>query len=615
MRALMGLIKDRHGTWCAQQKIPNRLQAAVARVLGNGKSKQVYLKRSLGTKDLRSANIRAKPVLAGFDRIMRDAAAIAQKPTTAPQARSSLNETEIRLMADYVYATALAWDERWRVGGREELKRVEVELREQLREDGRKLEAVAHPYETLPPHGWSTAQLAVSRAHLEEDLRFMRDALALGDVSTVDHHVLEALNAFGITLAQDSVSRPLLGIAILRAYVRALQAIGQRNDGDPVETPKVFITAPKAPEVGGTLRNAAVGWERQRARPPRTVQEFRRSVEMFIGMHGDLPVAHIKRAHVREFREALQDVPRLRKGPLLKAPLPELRAWGRAHPEAKKISEATINKQLSAVQAILVWANDNGLVPEDTGWSDPSSKMRLPEDQSDREPFDLAELQMIFSSSLFGSGKKPKGAKGDAGAWLPLIALFTGARQAEIAGLTVADVQSDPSTSVPYFMIAEQLKSGKRLKTKMSQRAIPVHAQLIALGLLEYVAMRKDTGDAAWLFPTVAPDQVGGVQAWSKWFGRYLRNTVGIVDTTKVFHSFRHGFKDAARSAGVPLETHDALMGQSSASAVSQGYGAKQMLQRYSAQGLKDAVDKVQYAGLDLSRVCTGYERHENLRG
>ena len=117
MRALMGLIKDRHGTWCAQQKVPNRLQVAVARVLGNGKPKQVYLKRSLGTKDLRDANIRAKPVLAGFDRIIRDAAAIAEQPSAAPQARSSLNETEIRLMADYVYATTLAWDERWRVGG------------------------------------------------------------------------------------------------------------------------------------------------------------------------------------------------------------------------------------------------------------------------------------------------------------------------------------------------------------------------------------------------------------------------------------------------------------------------------------------------------------------
>ena len=31
MRALMGLIKDRHGTYYARHKVPERLQAAVAR--------------------------------------------------------------------------------------------------------------------------------------------------------------------------------------------------------------------------------------------------------------------------------------------------------------------------------------------------------------------------------------------------------------------------------------------------------------------------------------------------------------------------------------------------------------------------------------------------------
>jgi hypothetical protein len=229
MRALMGLIKDRHGTWCAQQKVPSRLQVAVARVLGNGKPKQVYLKRSLGTKNLKDANIRAKPVLAGFDRIIRDAGAITEQPSPKPQARPSLNETEIRLMADYVYATELAWDERWRVGGREELKRTEPELREILKEDGRELGAWAYPYETLPQHGWSAAQLADSREQLEDALRTMRDELALGNVSAVQDQVLEALNAFGIDLAQDSISRPPLGIAILRAHVRALQAIRQRT--------------------------------------------------------------------------------------------------------------------------------------------------------------------------------------------------------------------------------------------------------------------------------------------------------------------------------------------------------------------------------------------------
>jgi hypothetical protein len=98
MRALMGLIKDRHGTWCAQQKVPPRLQAAVAQVLGNGKARQVYLKKSLGTKDLKAANVSAKPVQMGFDRVLRDAAAIVDQPVSAPLLRASLNDTEILRM-------------------------------------------------------------------------------------------------------------------------------------------------------------------------------------------------------------------------------------------------------------------------------------------------------------------------------------------------------------------------------------------------------------------------------------------------------------------------------------------------------------------------------------
>src|SRR6516162_9516424 len=118
MRALMGLIRDRHGTYCAQQKVPERLQAAVAQVLGNGKARQVYLKKSLGTKDLKAANVRAKPVLAGFDRVIRDATAIASQAPAPPAMRSSLNAAEIQRMSEALYGKLLADDEAFRFGGR-----------------------------------------------------------------------------------------------------------------------------------------------------------------------------------------------------------------------------------------------------------------------------------------------------------------------------------------------------------------------------------------------------------------------------------------------------------------------------------------------------------------
>ena len=45
------------------------------------------------------------------------------------------------------------------------------------------------------------------------------------------------------------------------------------------------------------------------------VSEYKRAVEMFIQLHGDLPVAAIKKSHAREYREALQEVPHRRTAP------------------------------------------------------------------------------------------------------------------------------------------------------------------------------------------------------------------------------------------------------------------------------------------------------------
>jgi hypothetical protein len=104
MRVMMGLLKDRHGTYYARHKVPLRLQVAIARILENGKAKQVWLKRSLGTKKLQEAHVRAKPVQMEFDRII----ARAEETLKARPMRTSLSDAEIKRMAEYTYAQALA---------------------------------------------------------------------------------------------------------------------------------------------------------------------------------------------------------------------------------------------------------------------------------------------------------------------------------------------------------------------------------------------------------------------------------------------------------------------------------------------------------------------------
>ncbi|WP_426613173.1 hypothetical protein [Bradyrhizobium sp. McL0616] len=153
-----------------------------------------------------------------------------------------------------------------------------------------------------------------------------------------------------------------------------------------------------------------------------------------------------------------------------------------------------------------------------------------------------------------------------------------------------------------YFMT--ERARGKRVKTDASERVVPVHPEVIRLGFLSYVEeRRKADGAVAWLFPSVSPDKGrAGIPAWSQWFGRYLR-AAGVTNRAKVFHSFRHTVKDALRRGRADHEMREALVGHAQASSVSWGYGAPEMLARFGAAGLSDAVNRITYPGLDLSRV------------
>jgi hypothetical protein len=541
MRAIMGIVKNRHGVYEARKKVPKRLEQATATVLGVPKQRQSWLKKSLGTKDLREANVRAKPVLMEFDRVLsRAEALIADRPV-----RANLTETEIERMAELHYATLLAGDDEERREGTGSEPGFQSVAR-QLTDAGIEFETPFH-IGSVPEFGLSDREIYKRGEDLDFTLAMAETALARGDISFVLEDIEVLLSDFQINLDRKSIAFRQLGSAVLKAHVKALHAIKRRNAGEPIDTPKAPAIGVTANVSGETLRAAFEGWRKGKIRPKGTLHEYERAITLFIELHGDLPIAQIRRSHARQFREALQEVPRRRTGKLLKAPLPELAEWGREHPNEPKISTSTVNKQLGAVQTIGLWARDNGIVPDDVPWSDPFSRMRLEEDDPDREPFTMAELQLLFAAPVFTNGERPVGGRGEAAFWLPLIGLFSGARQSELAGLSVAGVRTDEPSKVTALFITKDRERGKRVKTRQSQRAVPVHSELVKLGFLDYVQdVQRTRGDDAWLFPLIAPN-TGGVKAWSKWFGRYIRE-LGITDTAKVFHSFRHNFKDALRT-------------------------------------------------------------------
>jgi hypothetical protein len=112
------------------------------------------------------------------------------------------------------------------------------------------------------------------------------------------------LDVFQLRLDERSDDYRKLSLAVLREHVRAYRALRGRSKGEPVETPSLPATVSRAP-AGGLLSAAYGGWKKAKNATGRTADEFERAVSLFIQLHGDLPLATITRAHVRQFVEAL----------------------------------------------------------------------------------------------------------------------------------------------------------------------------------------------------------------------------------------------------------------------------------------------------------------------
>jgi integrase len=222
----------------------------------------------------------------------------------------------------------------------------------------------------------------------------------------------------------------------------------------------------------------------------------------------------------------------------------------------------------------------------------------------ERIPFTTDMLAKLFQAPLYTGSKDDGQGYNKIGPhimrrgrfWVPLIALFTGMRLNEICQLYVKDIQTGPSEIC--FIDVSTDGEGKTLKTAASKRRVPIHDELIRIGLMAYVAKPKKAGDTR-LFPELKADKYGNRGAsFSKWFDRgFLRHTLGSPSGI-VFHSFRHGFRDALRAADVPEPIQDQLGGWAGAKTVGQSYG-----QGYDIDKLNTHLQKIAYTGLDLSHL------------
>jgi len=220
-------------------------------------------------------------------------------------------------------------------------------------------------------------------------------------------------------------------------------------------------------------------------------------------------------------------------------------------------SQVNIRDRLAYLRTLLEWAAQEDIVPSNVARD---VKMTVTERLPKREDFNIDDLNALFAGPVHAKGDRPKGSFGEAAYWLPLIALYMGARREEIGQLRIADVKL-----VPYIDDADQRQEvwclditdtserdalPNQVKNESSNRLVPLHPKLIELGFVEYVVTLPNRSGR--VFPELEPTGTGQklTDKWGQWFGRY-KTACGIAAKTKVFHSLRHTWKTHAVDAGI----------------------------------------------------------------
>ena len=268
-------------------------------------------------------------------------------------------------------------------------------------------------------------------------------------------------------------------------------------------------------------------WVKASRRTADSIAACNRALKLFEQHTHNPPLNQVTRSLGNEFRSFLQSLPTTPK---------------------------TARDRLNWIKSLLKYAaQDLELIPK-SPWVGLDIKSKT---SASRQVWSTDWLNRLLSHQIWQTGRLPKEKKagGIAAYWIPLLALYTGARCSELCQLRVQDV--DTSGHIPVINISDQ-GDGQHVKTTASVRAIPIHSELTRLGFLDYVRSQKNT----MLWPDLPLREGKAGSFFSQWFGN-LRRSLGVPNTL-VFHSFRHTVRSSLTSSNIPEPIIDRLLGHES---------------------------------------------------
>ena len=263
------------------------------------------------------------------------------------------------------------------------------------------------------------------------------------------------------------------------------------------------------------------------------------------------------------------------------------------------LTPRTIENKFMYLAGFFDWAMASGHYPKPDnparGHAAVSKKIKKARAKSHGwQAYTPEQLAIIFNPADYAS------MESEAARWIPIIALYTGARSNEIAQLELADCYDDQD-GVPVLDF-NLIGDNKSLKNDASERKTPVHPDLIALGLWERVARLKAAGETK-LFPELNfTAQNGPANGPQRAFSRYLdRLKVEARGYGKVgHHSFRDTVIGKMKAARVPRELREEYTGHQLSERQEHSHAYEL---DFSAHGLAQACHPSLVYGLDLDAL------------
>ena len=334
--------------------------------------------------------------------------------------------------------------------------------------------------------------------------------------------------------------------------------------------------------------------EHKKVWSPATYRDYKGSYQTLMeDVIGDVPVNSINKARMRKAREIIDKYPVRRKlGKLKGKSLEEIFQMD----SYDVISVGTKNKYINMLSGLFEWASNLGFMEVN-----PASKIQFRDPVSSKDKvkmFTGHDLHKIFHAT----GYKEDAFSKNYMFWIPIIGLFTGARQNEICQLHLDDIRQESGV---WIFDLSRLEGNQSVKNEASKRYVPIHPFLVEdLNLIGLKEQLQAEGHER-LFPELPLDRASGKyqRNMSKWFNDKFLRSVGVKkDRTHNFHSFRHTLQTYLDNNAPEPAYVEAFLGHSSS-----GEGARTYNKGFHAQTLFDRVvrhiDFEKDMGLNLSHL------------